>query len=289
MKYFSIKELEGFSCVKAHTLRIWEQRFNFLKPQRNPGNIRYYALDDVSYLLTISLLNKAGYKISKLAGMDDVTIQKNLQGLTSEEDRQCREINRLITSMFALDTEEFDSVLNNCLLYWGIDITLQKIIIPFLERVQIFTCRDCDIEIDFAITALRKKIILGIEKANPSVQVDRTVLLFLPEGEHFDLLLLYCNYLIKSIGFKVLYMGTNVSMQKLKSIIQTKNPHFFITYISPKLRLKVSHLKEYFIEHLSGSSLLVSRFENEVIRPQRHHNMKFVRYTHLSEALMNVG
>ena len=32
---FTIKDIENLSGIKAHTIRIWEQRYTFLKPKRS--------------------------------------------------------------------------------------------------------------------------------------------------------------------------------------------------------------------------------------------------------------
>ena len=58
---FSIKDLENLSGIKAHTIRIWEQRYGVLKPQRTETNIRRY--DDTELKLLLNKLTVA----SKLA------------------------------------------------------------------------------------------------------------------------------------------------------------------------------------------------------------------------------
>ena len=67
MRTYSIKELENYSGTKAHTIRIWEQRYNLLSPKRTPTGIRYYNDEDLKKILAISVLLKSGYKISKVA------------------------------------------------------------------------------------------------------------------------------------------------------------------------------------------------------------------------------
>ena len=64
---FSIKDLENISGVKAHTIRIWEKRYNILEPMRTDTNIRLYNLENVQKLLNITLLHNHGYKISKIS------------------------------------------------------------------------------------------------------------------------------------------------------------------------------------------------------------------------------
>ena len=64
---FSIKNLENFSGIKAHTLRIWEKRYNLLEPERTETNIRRYSLDNLKKLLNVTLLYNNGFKISKIS------------------------------------------------------------------------------------------------------------------------------------------------------------------------------------------------------------------------------
>ena len=47
MSQYTIKEIEQLSGIKAHTLRIWEQRYDFIKPKRTDTNIRYYNDEDL--------------------------------------------------------------------------------------------------------------------------------------------------------------------------------------------------------------------------------------------------
>ena len=95
MKNFSIKELELFSGIKAHTLRIWEQRHNILNPQRRKGNLRYYSLADVRKVLNLAMLNKNGYKISFLSGLSPSQVEEKLSGLITDEGKQQIAIKRL--------------------------------------------------------------------------------------------------------------------------------------------------------------------------------------------------
>ena len=63
MNFFTIKDLENLSGIKAHTIRIWEQRYSFLKPKRSQTNIRYYESDELKTLLNIALINNYGISI----------------------------------------------------------------------------------------------------------------------------------------------------------------------------------------------------------------------------------
>ena len=47
---FSIKDLENLSGIKAHTIRIWEKRYNVLEPMRSDTNIRSYDIKNLQKL-----------------------------------------------------------------------------------------------------------------------------------------------------------------------------------------------------------------------------------------------
>ena len=55
MKNFSISDLERFSRVKAHILRIWERRYAMLQPLRSAGNVRMYSLAELEKLLQVAV------------------------------------------------------------------------------------------------------------------------------------------------------------------------------------------------------------------------------------------
>ena len=263
---------------------MWEHRFQLIKPKRGYGNIRFYSVADVEYLLNISLLVKSGFKISTLAGMDAETIENNLLRLEREDDKRLRELHKLIISMFMSETEKFEIILDTCMLYWGIDETIKQIIIPFLERVRIFSCKDCDIEVDFAMTAIRKKLIVGIEKANSNSENNKTALLFLPKGEYFDLLLLYFNYLMKGFGIKVLYMGTNISIQKLKTVSRIKQPDFILTYISPRNQKGLSEMKEYLNDE-SALKCFITGFDMKMSKEFDKSKVRYIHYKESTQAI----
>lgn len=280
MRDFLISDLENLSGIKAYLIRAWEQRYQLLQPSRGKGNIRSYNVKDLEFLLKISLLNRSGSKISKLAKMNTDTVDKNLEVLHFEEDRYAREVHKLIISMFKLDTEEFDRILDHCMVSWGIDRTFKDIIVPFLLRTQIFSCKKCNYEVDFAITAIRKKIIVGTERMVSSTKriENKTALLFLPEGEYFDLMLLYFSYIMKSSGVNVLYMGTNVSIQKLRMVSNGKKPDFLLTYISLSSQKGLNQLVGYLNEE-PGLKCFITAFENNVVKEVETPNMKYLHYS----------
>ena len=234
MDAFTIKDLENLSGIKAHTIRIWEQRYNFLNPSRTDTNIRYYSNEELITLLNIALLNKYGYKISHIDKMQPIEMKERILSLTQSEAQLERIVNELIECMVDLRIEDFESVLDFQISSKGIEKTITQIIFPFLERIGILwvTSRVNPAQEHLVTNIIRQKLIVGIEKTVPALQVTSTALLFLPEGEHHELGILFMYYLLKSRGVKVLYLGANVPMRDVVYVADLKGPTFLYTHLT---------------------------------------------------------
>ena len=79
---------------------------------------------------------------------------------------------------------------------------------------------------------IRQKLIVGIEKTSPALQANSTALLFLPEGEHHELGILFMYYLLKARGVKVLYLGANVPIKDVLYVADLKTPTFVYTHLT---------------------------------------------------------
>jgi len=137
MNAFTIKDLENLSGIKAHTIRIWEQRYAFIKPQRTQTNIRYYTNEELKKILNISLLNKYGYKISHINKMSTTEIQDKIISLSNLQAQQERIVNEMIQFMVDMNIDAFEEVLDNYITARGFDKAITQIIFPFLERIGI--------------------------------------------------------------------------------------------------------------------------------------------------------
>jgi DNA-binding transcriptional MerR regulator len=240
MKQFKIHDLEILSEVKAQTIRVWELRYEVFCPQRSVTNVRYYSVQDLKRLLDISLLLQHGYRISNVFKCSSEHLAALIKTLTSAEAAIQKATHELIVSMYNSEIENFEDVLDSCVLTAGIDATVTKVILPFLTRTRLLSYNDSTGDTHFVVTAIRKKIIHAIESAHPVVFDHKKALLFLPEKEHYDLLLLYAAYVLKCKGVRVLYLGTNVSMKTLHEVIDSKMPDFCVTHLPEPQRTRLA-------------------------------------------------
>ncbi|HEX9513737.1 MAG TPA: MerR family transcriptional regulator [Puia sp.] len=234
MNVFTIKDLENLSGIKAHTIRIWEQRYNFLKPCRTETNIRYYCNQELKTVLNISLLTKFGYKISQIDKMSEQELSARLISLSDKAARQEKVVNDLIIHMMDLDIELFEQILDHCIGANGVDQSMHQVIFPFLDRIGILwlTNHIHPAQEHLVTNIIRQKLIVGIEGAVSRTKTGRTVLLFLPEGEYHELGLLYVYYLLKSHGTRVLYLGADMPLKDIELVCKLKKPDYLYTHLT---------------------------------------------------------
>jgi len=234
MNSFTIKDLENLSGIKAHTLRIWEQRYNFLKPCRTFTNIRYYSNEELKKVLNIALLNKYGYKISHIDRMNEAEIKEKLLSLNQMEAQQERIVNDLIKDMVDLDMECFEETLDKFILARGIERAITQIIFPFLEKIGILwlTNHINPAQEHLVTNIVRQKLIVGIEGVSTTLKLNKSILLFLPEGEYHELGLLFMYYILKSRGANVIYLGTSIPLHDVAYVVNLKKPDYLYCHLT---------------------------------------------------------
>ena len=258
---FTIKELESLSGIKAHTIRIWEQRYKFLKPARTTTNIRRYNNDELKTLLTVALLNKYGYKISRIDEMPQEQRTQAALQLQEPDARQEFVINELIGCMIDLQSIEFEKILNRQIARDGIEETVSGVIFSFLERVGILwqTNRLRPVQEHITSNIIRQKLIHGIEGLPFSQENSPLFVLFLPEGEHHELGLLYVYYLLRRHGLSALYLGANVPLKDLEYVAEVKHPDYLYVHLTSFPQARFNRMVQV-LQKSSKSTLVLSGF-----------------------------
>ncbi len=231
---FSIKELETLSGIKAHTIRIWEQRYQFLKPSRTLTNIRTYSNEELKTLLTVALLNKHGYKISHIDRMRPDQRRNEVLHLSNAEARAEQLVNDLIGCMIDLDFIQFEAILTKHIAQHDIFTTISGLVFRFLEKVGILwqTNRINPAHEHVASCIVRQKVVSAIDQLPMAEREAPLFLLALPEGEHHELGLLFVYYLLKKRGLPVIYLGANVPLKDISYVVAQKKPAYLYMHLS---------------------------------------------------------
>ncbi|MHA7842773.1 MAG: MerR family transcriptional regulator [Winogradskyella sp.] len=230
---FSIKDLENLTGIKAHTIRIWEKRYNLLQPKRTDTNIRYYDLASFQKLLNVSYLNNNGYKISKIATIEESKIPALVREIAAENNMESHAINAFKLSMLNFDQALFYKTYNSLLNEKDFESIFYDIFIPLLTEIGLLWQTDTitPAHEHFLTSLIRQKILINTEKAQ-SKQVNKsnkTFVLYLPENEIHELGLLFINHQLVSKGYQSIMLGMSVPLQ---SLIDLKNYYDELIYLS---------------------------------------------------------
>lgn len=265
---YSIKDLAGFSGIKQHTIRVWEQRYALLNPRRTETNIRRYSEADLKKILNVSLLIDHGYKISHVANMDKEEMNETLLELASNNPGESQVLNVLKLCTINFDEKLFYKAVNGYLESHGMHDLFAKIFIPFLQRVGLMwqASAICPAQEHFVSNLIRQRIcgaLDGIGAEEPTT--DKTFVLFLPSGEMHELSLLMIQYLLRIKGHKSIYLGQSVPAEDLHEVMHKIEGLHFVSIFTATTsttnkakyldRLAASFESERAHFHLSGRNL----------------------------------
>jgi mannitol/fructose-specific phosphotransferase system IIA component (Ntr-type) len=273
---FSISQLSGFSGIKPHTIRIWEQRYGALQPNRSEGNTRYYDSSQLRRLLNIVSLMNTDYKVSELCTMPDKKLFKLINELlqtgVSKDEVIEYFISQLIAAGMSYDEPHFEKIFSHSLLRYGIKDNYIKIIYPMLVRIGLMWAGDTipPAQEHFISHIIRQKLFTSIDALPPPDSSAGSWLLFLPENESHDIGLLVANYIIRASGKKVIYLGSNVPFESLIAAVADTSPQnlllFLVHHDSPqKMEAYLTKLNKTFSNrkiYVAGQSA-ISRLKTE--------------------------
>jgi DNA-binding transcriptional MerR regulator len=229
---YSIKDLENFTKIKAHTLRIWEQRYALLNPERTETNIRYYSDKDLKKILNINLIYQNGLKISKIAKLTEKEIFQHAAEILLDTDVEGRdEINSFIENILDLDEASIQSSLKRINQKIGLEELYTEVLIPLLEKIGTLWQVDAiTVSHEHFMSNILREFLISQITAIENGRVSRgKVVLFLPEHEKHELSLLFYYYLLKKKNYDCFYLGQSVPMKDLRTFINETQPDFIIT------------------------------------------------------------
>ena len=234
-KTFSIKDLENLSGIKAHTIRIWEKRYNLLSPERTQTNIRLYSLLSLQKLLNISLLYENGLKISKIAQLKNEEIPLKVREIIDEKSIKNNMMNAFKLSMINFDQSLFYTTYNKLVVDLSFREIFKEYFIPLLQELgYLWQSNTISATHEHFITNLvKQKVYTNTEKVHRSEYVgNKSFVLFLPENEIHELGLLYLNYELNLRGYKSIFLGQSVPIENLEPLIASNEFVEFIAYVT---------------------------------------------------------
>lgn len=248
---FSIKDLENLCGVKAHTIRIWEKRYDLLTPNRTKTNIRTYNLKSLQKLLNVTYLVNSGYKISRISKLDEQQINKYVRSIVSDNSTKNQAINSFKIAMLNYDLELFLGTYEQLESKRSFRQIFVDVFIPLLKEIGLLwqTNTISPSHEHFITNLIKQKLLLNIEKLQYSkpTKKDKAFVLFLPENEIHELGLLYVNYEILLHGYKAIYLGSSIPLDSLPNMFSFHEETIFVSYftIQPEKNNISSYLEDF--------------------------------------------
>ncbi|RKD89730.1 MerR family transcriptional regulator [Mangrovibacterium diazotrophicum] len=230
MNYYTIKDLESLSGIKAHTIRIWEKRYGLLVPDRTSTNIRFYTDDELKHLLNVAALVKRGHKISKVSVYTAQRIREEVLKLNREASSMDDFIDQLVIHILNFDTEKLEDLLDTLQSRFGFEKMITDVIFPLFQKVGVYWQIGSmfPAQEHMVSNLVRQRIIVESSKMNHA-RNGKTVLLFLPENEQHELGLLFSRYLAQKDTFDTIYLGQNVPFADIHALAGTKAVDLIVT------------------------------------------------------------
>jgi len=254
MNQFTIRDIENLCGIKAHTLRIWEQRYKLFVPKRKESRHRIYDNEDLKELLRISYLYHHGYKVSRIADMNCEEIRCAVSSSCGSNDDHDLVIHQLIEASIDFDKERFDKIINSLVIRIGLEKAILYVFYPFLQRIGLLwmTNNVIPAQEHFCSHIIRKKIICaidGLDMHSTKPANGPVVLIFSPTGEFHEIPLLAANYFLKKNNIRTIYFGVNLSLDCLCDYLQNHDADYIFTHI-------ITHMKDcdifHYLENISG-------------------------------------
>ncbi len=277
---YSIKDLETLSRIKAHTIRIWEKRYNLLHPERTETNIRHYSDNDLRKILNVSLLVRNGYKISKVSRMSDEELKETVLTVNEKKTSQNDYIDQLLLHMANFDNISFKKLVEKVISEIGFEDAVMNVLFEFLLTVgnfwqvgSVFPAQE-----HFASNVIRHKIIAKIDQLEAVQTANKNILFFLPEHELHELSLLYYSYLAAKAGYGIIYLGQFVPFEDLVKLHGKLKIDFVFTAFINSIKKEdlenyLSELRELF----SGIKIFVTGWQFRLHEPKLPRNVKIIK------------
>lgn len=260
MAIYSIRDLEKLTGIKAHTIRIWEQRYGLITPARTETNIRYYTDENLRHLFNIALLNRHGIKISKLAQMSPEDIASKGAAIAQDNPNPNAQIDSLTLAMIDLNELAFEKVLMDYEDANGFERAMLELVYPFLDKLRLLwlTNSISPAHEKFVGQIIRRKLMCAVDRALPKVETP-LFLLYSSESETQELTLLFIQYLLRSRGMRVTYLGANIAIADLREACQVLHPDFVFTILQEPLpRQPIQTYVDSVVQSIGESELLLT-------------------------------
>jgi DNA-binding transcriptional MerR regulator len=230
---YSIKDLENFTGIKAHTIRIWEKRYKVLEPDRTDSNIRTYSENELKKILNIAYLNRNGLKISKIAGLSEDELSQKVISVSSQHDDpdQNFQSGKIIMAAIRFNEDKLIDSLKPFIQNHGFESSYLKHLYPLVQKARILWQTGCltRAQEQFIRNTIRQMIIVEHNLLEPVPEKNPvTIAMINPSDNYLENNFLFYRYALKKRRFDVIYTGGILPSSEVTEIHKIKPFEFLV-------------------------------------------------------------
>jgi hypothetical protein len=187
--------------------------------------------------LNVTLLYNHGFKISKIASLNEEEIPELVRSIALKSNSEQVAINAFKLSMINFDYDLFDTNYNEILQHHDFQYVFLNVFMPLMRELGILwqTGAISPSHEHFITNLVKQKIHLqteNLQRKKPQRSDHPIFVIFLPENEIHELGVLYLNYLILNSGFRTIFLGQSLQISSLETLYSYNSKFYFVTYLT---------------------------------------------------------
>ena len=230
---YPIKMVARLTGLSAHVIRIWEQRYRAVKPQRTATRRRLYSQIEIERLNLLRDVTQAGHSIGQVAQLPAEKLVKLASASPSLQARAPRAaaitpksvsfLEACVAAVRSLDAPALDHALKRAATELGAQGLLQRVVAPLVQRVG-------DLWRDGALTSAHEhfasaalRVFLGnIAKPFGATDAAPVLVVATPAGQVHELGALLVGAIAANLGWQVTYLGASLPAAEIAGAAQQR-------------------------------------------------------------------
>lgn len=219
-----IRTVSTLTGVNAVTIRAWERRYGLITPQRTPKGHRLYTEQDVQRINAIVELLDQGISVGQVKPLLDQTSSVRFSATSTDNtDIWQHYQDQMLRAIEVFDEPLLDSIYNDALSLYPIDVINQRLTTPLLERLgERWKSQATGVAQEhFFSVYLRNKLGTRIHHITQRGQGPMLLLACLP-GEFHEIGLLFFALAAANLGYRILVLGANTPLDQLPAVLEQR-------------------------------------------------------------------
>jgi DNA-binding transcriptional MerR regulator/methylmalonyl-CoA mutase cobalamin-binding subunit len=261
MNTHRIHRVAKLTGLSKDVIRVWERRFDLLKPTRGTNRYRNYSDEDVALLRHLKEQLDAGGSIGELSKLGREELLRRARASAPQvsfvDNTFSRLLRELLSTLDPFDRVTFEKRLNGAVAVVPFEEALHGILLPLQEQIgRLWHDGHVNIAIEHYVTKQIQQKIFSAMNQLPVAEFGAKVVVACPPGEEHDVAALAVAYRCRVRGCRVYYLGANVPIASLANLCRTVKPD--LTIISFPLALSDENATEL-VENLTREVAPTSR------------------------------